>query len=177
MFRVIIPETSAGDVGEHERPAVVSCYTVAGRFICVEAEDTEVAQLFQRYFSGWHVAALEAACAAAPDATVVAHTGGVPAPPRGLETFETAGGGLCHTDGSTYFFESNGSAVRVRGESPRRVEVWFGRGAAARERAARARLVFDASMTALRRCGLFELHGAGLVEPGSGAGVLVVGPS
>ena len=32
-------------------------------------------------------------------------------------------------------------------------------------------------MTALRRCGLFELHGAGLVEPESGGGLLFVGPS
>jgi hypothetical protein len=32
-------------------------------------------------------------------------------------------------------------------------------------------------MVALRRCGLFELHGAGLVEPETGAGFLFVGPS
>jgi hypothetical protein len=38
-------------------------------------------------------------------------------------------------------------------------------------------LIFDASMTALRRCGLFELHAAGVVEPETGGGFLVVGPS
>lgn len=174
---MIIPETPAGDVGNDERPADTSFYSVAGRFICVEADGGEAAQLFRHYFAGWHVSALDGAAGVRPDATVVVVPGDVPAPPRGLETFETAGGGVCHTDGRTYFFESNGSAVRVSAESPRRVEVWFGACAAARERAARARLIFDASMTALRRCGLFELHGAGLVEPESGEGVLVVGPS
>jgi hypothetical protein len=177
MFRVIIPETPAGDVGQNERPALASFYAVAGRFICVEADYPDAALLFRRYFSGWHLSALEGACVAEPDATIVVGSGPVPAAPRDLETFETAGGGVCHTDGRTYFFESNGSAVRVRAESPRRVEVWFGSSVAARGRAATARLIFDASMTALRRCGLFELHGAGVVEPESGAGVLVVGPS
>src|SRR5215213_3327807 len=177
MLRVTIPETPAGDFGQNERPAPASFYAVAGRFICVEAFEPEAAQLFRRYFAGWHVSALEASADAEPDATIVVGCGPIPGAPRGLETFETAGGGVCHTDGRTYFFESNGSAVRVRAESPRRVEVWFGSGAAAQERAAVARLIFDASMTALRRCGLFELHGAGVVEPETGAGVLVVGPS
>jgi hypothetical protein len=57
------------------------------------------------------------------------------------------------------------------------VEVWIGSSPASRERVALARLVFEASMVALRRCGLFELHAAGVVEPESGGGFLVVGPS
>jgi len=177
MFRVTSPETPAGDVGCNERPALTSFYAVAGRFICIEADEPKAAMLFRRYFAGWHVSALEGAGVAAPDAIIVVRSGRVPGAPLGLETFETAGGGVCHTDGQTYFFESNGSAVRVGAENPRRVEVWFGTSPASRERAAMARLIFDASMTALRRCGLFELHGAGVVEPESGAGVLVVGPS
>lgn len=177
MFRVTSPETPHAGVGRNERPAHASFYAVAGRFICVSAQDEEAAELFRRYFSGWHVSALGGAPREEPDVTIVAVGGAVPDAPRGLETFETAGGGVCHTDGQSYFFESNGSAVRVRAESPRRVEVWFGSVPEARERAALARLIFDAAMTALRRCGLFELHGAGVVEPESGDGVLVVGPS
>ncbi len=159
------------------RPAFAETYAVAGRFICVEAGGREAARLFSRYFSGWHVSALEDSAQAEPDVTIVVGAGAVPAAPRGPETFETAGGGLCHTDGRSYFFESNGSAVSVSAESPRRVDVWFGSSPEAREGAALARLIFDASMTALRRCGLFELHGAGVVEPESGGGFLIVGPS
>jgi len=40
-----------------------------------------------------------------------------------------------------------------------------------------ARITSFAVCAALRRFGLFELHGAGVVEPVSGAGVLVIGPS
>jgi hypothetical protein len=66
--------------------------------------------------------------------------------------------------------------VRAVGNA-RGVEAWIGTGAASRERAALARLVFEATMVALRRCGLFELHAAGVIEPETGGGFLVVGPS
>ncbi|HEX8722842.1 MAG TPA: hypothetical protein VF736_19645 [Pyrinomonadaceae bacterium] len=162
---------------ELEGPALAQTYAVAGRFICVEADAPGAARLFGGHFAGWHVSPLEGDGGRPPDATIVVRQGRVPAAPRGLDSFETAPGGVCHTDGRTYFFESHGSAVLVRGESPRRVEVWVGERPASRERGALARLVFEAAATALRRCGLFELHGAGLVEPVSGAGLLAVGPS
>jgi len=177
MQKVTTP-VKAGDFGENGRPAHASFYAFAGRFICVESDDPDSASIFRRHFSGWHVSPRGEALGLVPDATIVVRSGVTPpTPPPGLERFETAGGGLCHTDGRTYLFESDGSAVRVRGESPRVVEVWVGQGAAARRRAALARLVFDASMTALRRCGLFELHAAGVVEPETGEGFLFVGPS
>lgn len=160
------------------RPAFAETYAVAGRFICVECRDEESARLFRRHFEGWHVSPLAGAGARGCDVTIAVASGSpTPTPPRGFDSFETAGGGLCHTDGRTYFFASDGSAVRVAAESPRRAEVWVGASGASREPAALARLVFNAAMTAMRRCGLFELHGAGLVEPQTGAGFLFVGPS
>lgn len=174
MLNVTSPRI-AKDVGSDEGPALVSFYAVAGRFICVEAADREFAFLFRRHMAGWHVSALEGAVPA-HDAKIIVRRGVAPPVPPGLDTFETAGG-LCHTDGRTYFLESDGSAVRVGVESPRRVEVWVGAGPASRERAGLARLTFSAAMTALRRCGLFELHAAGVVEPATGAGLLIVGPS
>ena len=160
------------------RPAFAETYAVAGRFICVECRDADSARLFRRHFEGWHVTPLPDAGGSVCDVTIAAAYGAEPpAPPRGFDAFETAGGGLCHTDGRTYFFESDGSAVRVAADRRRRVEVWVGASRASREPAALARLVFNASMTAMRRCGLFELHGAGLVEPLTGAGFLFVGPS
>jgi hypothetical protein len=159
------------------RPAFAETYAVAGRFICVETEDRESALLFRRYFGGWHVSTSESAGRAKADATIAVMSGRVPDSPKSFEAFETAAGGICRTDGRTYFLESDGSVVRVRAESPGRVEVWVGSHPASRERAALARLIFDASMTALRRCGLFELHGAGLIEPLTGTGLLIIGPS
>ena len=133
--------------------------------------------MFRRYFAGWHVAPLADAEGVPSDATIrVSAACAAPRAPAGFESFETAGGGVCRTDGRTYLFESGDSIVRVCGDSQTLVEVFVGDSPRARERAALARLVFNASMTAMRRCGLFELHGAGLVEPG-GAGFLFVGPS
>jgi hypothetical protein len=160
-------------------PASAYFYTVAGRFICVESGDEQAADLFRNYFAGWHVAPISSdAPGVRPDATVRLHAREEsPSVPHGLESFEVAEGGVCHTDGQTYFFVSHDSAIHVGARNPSRVEVWIGQSAAAQERAALARLAFNASMTAMRRCGLFELHGAGLVEPKRGGGVLIVGPS
>ena len=176
MNNVTRPDPSPRAAANARRPALADTYAVAGRFVCVEGGDAESAELFRRHFSGWHIERLAGEAARTPDVTIRVVAGEPPLPPRGLETFETAAGGLCHTDGRAYFFESGGSAVRVAAGASL-VEVWVGRGPASRERAALARLVFDASMVALRRCGLFELHSAGVVEPETGAGLLVVGPS
>ncbi|MBV8857041.1 MAG: hypothetical protein JOZ02_08935 [Acidobacteria bacterium] len=140
----------------------------------MSAEEPESAELFRHFFAGWHFARLEGEDAAEPDAAIRVRRGAPPPAPAGLDSFETAVGGLCRTDGHTYIFERDGSAVRAVGDN-RGVEVWVGRGAASGERA--ARLVFEATMVALRRCGLFELHAAGVVEPSTGDGFLVVGPS
>lgn len=176
MENVNSPDPYAGAVANSGRPALADTYAVAGRFVCVTASDPDAAELFRRFYAGWHFARLEGAGPPAPEASIRVNAGAPPLPPAGLDTFETAGGGLCRTDGRTYIFEREGAAVRaVGGRSA--VEVWMGRGAVARERTALARVVFEATMVALRRCGLFELHSAGVVEPLTGDGLLVVGPS
>ena len=176
MENVISPDQYAGAVAKTGRPALADTFAVAGRFVCVEASDPDACELFRRFFAGWHFARLEGAEVPAPDANIRVNPDSPPPAPAGLDTFETAGGGLCRTDGRTYIFEREGSAVRADGGRTG-VEVWIGRGAASRERSALARLVFEATMVALRRCGLFELHAAGVVEPETGGGLLVVGPS
>lgn len=165
---------------EIERPAFADFYAVAGRSICVEARDESAAEAFRSYFGGWHVEKLARASAQASDtsARIVVHTSEEPPrAPHAFESFEVAGGGVCRTDGRTYFFEVDGSTVRVGSETPALVEVWICSGESSNGAGASARLVFNASMTALRRCGLYELHAAGAVEPETGAGVLFVGPS
>lgn len=176
MENVISPDPYAGAVANSGRPALADTYAVAGRFVCVETDEPESAELFRRFFAGWHFARLEDAGARQPDAKIRVSPGAPPPPSPELESFETAGGGFCRTDGSTYIFERDGSTVRAVGDG-RGVEVWIGAEPESRERSALARLVFEATMVALRRCGLFELHAAGVVEPETGGGLLVVGPS
>lgn len=165
---------------ELERPAFADSYAVAGRFICVESRDESAAAAFRSYFDGWHVERLTRTPADTREASarILLHTDEVPPhAPHTFEAFEVAGGGVCRTDGRTYFLEVDGSTVRVGSENLTLVEVWIGSGEASRGAGASARIVFNASMTALRRCGLYELHAAGAVEPETGAGLLFVGPS
>ena len=168
--------SSVGAAEYSERPVFASLYAVAGRFVCVETPDSEINELMMRYFSAWHVVPIRADGVAA-DVTIAMRTSDdQPRPPANLAPFEVAEGGLCRTDGRIYFFENHGSTV-VAGhcDSPR-VEVWIGNNAASRERGVLARLIFNAAMVAMRRCGLYELHAAGVVSP-SGEGILVTGPS
>ena len=169
---------------ELERPAFADFYAVAGRFICIEAREESSAELFRRYFNGWHVEPLPRAYSRdstdAPHASarIVLHSAEEPPrAPDSFDSFRVAGGGVCRTDGQTYFTETDGATVQTGPDSPTLINVWMGRGRAAKDCAASARLVFNASMTALRRCGLYELHAAGAIEPERGAGILFVGPS
>ena len=177
MEETVTPDLTVRAWGYSERPAFADVYAVAGRFISIEADDGQLAELFRRYFGGWHVHLLSGGAPVQPDVRIRIQTAGnPPAPPSHLESFEVAEGGICRTDASSYFFENNESVVRAENHAPPTVEVWFGHSPADCERAALARLIFNASMTAMRRCGLFELHSAGVVRP-DGAGVLIIGPS
>jgi hypothetical protein len=157
------------------RPAAANTYAIAGRSICVEADETWAAELFDRHFSAWHFK--RTSHAPAPSATIQVFDSPPPALPPGLESFELAHGGRCHTDGLTYHLAYDGSLVNVGVGAANAVEVFVGRVASSRSAAALARLVFDAAAAAARRCGLYELHAACVVEPQSGAGVLFAGPS
>jgi len=177
MERVIRSDLAIGASECSERPAFASVYVVAGRFICVETCDAELSELMQRYFAGWHVAPVNAYGGIKPDVTLVIRTSDdPPTAPSHLAPFEVAEGGRCRTDASIYFFENHGSTVAAGRLNPSTVEVWIGSNGQARERSPLARLIFNASMAAMRRCGLYELHAAGVVDP-AGKGVLVVGPS
>jgi hypothetical protein len=169
-------DASVGAAEYSERPVFASFYAVAGRFVCVETSDSEIHELMMRYFEGWHVASVGADGIAA-NVTIALHTSDdQPRPPANLTPFEVAEGGLCRTDGRIYFFENRGSTIVSGHLNSPRVEVWIGNTAESRERSALARLIFNAVMVAMRRCGLYELHAAGVVSP-SGEGMLVIGPS
>ena len=169
-------ELSVGEAGYSERPVFASFYAVAGRFVCIETSDPQINELMLRYFAGWHVAPVPPDGITANVTIVVHMSDDQPAPPPGLAPFEVAEGGLCRTDTEIYFCENQGSTVAAGHGDPSTVEVWIGSSADSRNRSSLARLIFNAAMVAMRRCGLYELHAAGVVSPG-GEGVLVIGPS
>jgi hypothetical protein len=102
---------------------------------------------------------------------------GTPTPiPAGLDQFEIAGGGTCHTDGRTYYLDIDGSVVVIGKPGLAAVEAWIN-GPLALDAPALTRLVTYALAGALRRRRRFELHSGALIHPDSGAGLLVIGPS
>src|SRR2546430_3009756 len=142
MKKIVGPDVQVGASESSERPAFASLYAVAGRFISVESTDRYCADLVQNYFSGWHIDPVTAhGSKIRPDVTIwVSATAAPPTSSTDLEAFEVAEGGMCRTDNQTYFFESNGSAIRADSNSRRQVEVWIGNTREAREPAALARL-------------------------------------
>lgn len=159
----------------YARPALKAFYAVAGRTFCVETREHRAAELFERYFSGWHFR--RSGATAKPSATIRVFDASPPPVPPGLDSFDLAPGGRCHTDGLTYHLAYGNSLVRVGCDAANEVEVWLGVHEHSRREESRARLVFSAAMAAARRCGLYELHAACAVEPATDAGVLLLGPS
>ena len=161
-----------------DRPASRSFYTVAGRFLFVEV-DQRLAQLVQRLFAGWQLTPISPPQRAAQiEIRIFGDEPGPDIPPT-LNHFEIAEGGRCYTDANAYYLQFDNSLMRLRQEElelPVRVDVWFKRVPDVGD-AELARVTSFAVCAALRRFGLFDLHSAGVVEPESGNGVLIVGPS
>ena len=176
MEELISVDPSVGASPHFERPAFANVYAIAGRLICVESPDKESSDLFRHYFTGWHMSPVQERKDPHPNATIVVRNSTAPTAPTHVQSFDVAEGGVCRTDNSIYFFENHGSVVTADGDNPARVDVWIKQDEPAREGRAIAQLIFNAAMTAMRRCGLYELHAAGVVAP-SGAGVLIIGPS
>ena len=155
------------------RPAHVNTYSVAGLSICVESEESWIAQAFDRQFSGSHLK--PSTRNEEPSTTIRIFDSPPPALPFGLESFAVAEGGRCFTDGSRYHIVHDDSLVSVDCNARITVRVWLG--ASALSGAALARLFFTAVAGAVRRCDLYELHAGCVVEPTSSKGVLLIGPS
>jgi hypothetical protein len=159
------------------RPAAPTFYEVAGRLLCVEAPDAADAVAVAGYFRDWYLTPAPTAPAAEPDAIInINPAGEPPPPPRGLESFRINQTDHCFTDGREYHLEIEGSRVRFGPGRARAVEVWPGEGARLGPPAL-SQTVFNAFSAAMRRCGLFELHSAGVVEPLTGRCALVAGAS
>lgn len=133
----------------------------------------------ETFLSGFYLDAAGDGTDAPPgDAAVrvrIAH-GAPPPVPAGMDEYPTLHG-VCHTDGESYHLEVSGSRVVVGPPGSRRVDVWFGETPRALGPVARVNVMSYTLHAALRRCGLYDLHAAGAVEPVSGAGVLLVGES
>jgi hypothetical protein len=155
-----------------DRPASQSFYEVAGRLLLIESLDLRLGDLIERLFNGWQLAPVSSP-GRSPDIRIQFFCGALPEIPEHLKRFEIAEGGQCYTDGADYYLALGNAMVHVRNGS---AGVWIselpGQGDPRLARAASF-----AVCAALRRHGLFELHAAGMVQPGTEQGVLIIGPS
>jgi hypothetical protein len=158
-----------------DRPASQT-YAVAGRFLFIESFDLQLASLVEPLVAGWQltpVASLERS----PDIRMEFYCGdSAPQIPSGLEPFETAYGGQCYADRDEFYFAVANSLIHLENGTPVRVRVWFDELPAPGDPML-ARVSSFAACAALRRFGVFELHSAAMVHPGSDRGVLIIGPS
>ena len=173
MQEVINPGFGVAAANSNE-PALAQLYALAGRFILVEAGDAQLRDIVSQHFAAWHLEPIEEHPPTSPQITISISRGPAPAHPEHLESFAVAHGGICYADESSYFFVIKGSVVEANSSTPR-VQVWLAANCL-NDGVATSTVIFNATVTALRRCGLYDLHAAGVVKP-DGGGVLVIGPS
>ena len=155
-----------------DRPASQKFYAVAGRFLFIQSSDLELATRIERLFAGWQLTP-RSSLERTPDIKISFTCGDLPQVPSGLRQFEVAEGGRCYTAGDEYYLQFDRSLLKLEDRNPVLVSVFVREV----EDAELARVTSSAVCAALRRFGMFELHGAGVVEPKSEAGALVIGPS
>jgi hypothetical protein len=151
-----------------DRPVHQSFYQVAGRLLFIETTDPH---LIEPLFAGWQLEPV-ALPDRSPDIRIQFFcSDALPQIPSGLNRFEIADGGQCYTDGADYYLALGNALARVQAGS---AVVWINELATP---AVLARAASFAVCAALRRFGLFELHAAGMINPDTERGVLIIGPS
>ena len=159
-----------------DRPASRAFYSVAGRLLFIESLNLELCKLLEQLFAGWQLTSVSFP-QRPPDVRInFICDETLPEIPRRLNYFEIAEGGKCYPDGAGFYLSLGNSLVHLENGNPVTVSVWLKELPAAGDPLL-ARVGSFAVCAGLRRYGLFDLHSAGLVEPESGKGVVIVGPS
>jgi len=158
------------------RPASQALYTVAGRLLFTENFNDQLRNLIEFLFAGWQLTPISASDRP-PDIHISFFCGDKqPHIPDNLNQFEVAGGGQCYTGSGELYLALQDALVHLKETKPVTVDVWFAQLPRLRDPLPATTTSF-AVCAALRRFGLFDMHSAGVVEPESHKGVLIVGPS
>lgn len=148
-------------------------YEIAGRLLRVEADAEWALRFAEGYLSGLHLSISHHGAETSPDQAIQISTGPRPEIPSGMDVFEVPGG-FCHAGGGGYFVDLGYALVTVRGGDDKAVAAWVESGIDAR---ALITVMAYAVPAALRRCGLFDLHAAAMVEPSGQRGFIFPGKS
>ena len=157
------------------RPASRAFYSVAGRLLFVEILDLRLLNLIEVLFSGWQLTPVSFPDRS-PDIRINFACAKLPEPSHYVSKFEIAEGGRCYTEGADFYLALRHSLVHLVGGTKVTVNVWLAE-LPGESDPLLATIASFAICAALRRFGLFDLHSAGVVNPKSGKGVLIVGSS
>lgn len=158
-----------------DRPAFPGFYAVAGRLLFVESLDLRLAHLIEQLFSGWQLTRISSPDRT-PDIQIRFRSDPLPRVPSGSPEFDIADGGKCAADDADLWLVLGGAVVHLKRQELICADVWFERVPDEGDPLL-ARVGSFVVCAALRRFGVFEIHSAGVVEPESEKGVLIVGPS
>jgi len=158
------------------RPAPDALYTVAGRLLFTQSFNHQLRNLIGFLFAGWQLTPVSVTDRT-PDIRISFFCGDrQPDIPDNLNQFEIAGGGQCYTGSGELYVALQDSRLHLKETKPLSVDVWFAELPGPNDPLP-ATMTSFAVCAALRRFGLFDLHSAGVVEPASEKGVMIVGPS
>ena len=160
---------------QHAAP-IEKFYAIGDRLLAFHFADEVAARVAEEFIGGMYFTPSVARAARFVHCTVKIFYGDPPALPPEYRAFEVPRG-QCYTSGEEHFLDIDGSRIAVYPAASRLVCVWLGTTAHARHPVAIVNTLSYVIQAALRRGGLYVLHAAGVVEPETGAGVVVVGNS
>ncbi len=156
--------------------SLVRCYRIGSRLLVFNFDDERVARLAGKFLECFYFQSLPAGATVGPNCTVEIFSGPLPPLPAVRQTFEVPRGS-CHASGNYFHFDIDESRVTVHPAGKPLVSVWLGETEHARHPVALVNALSYAIQAALRKSSLFDFHAAGVVEPRTGAGLLIAGVS
>jgi hypothetical protein len=163
-------------LGVQSQASIEKFYTIGDRLLAFQFSDEVAARVAGEFIEGMYFTPCPPRAARFVHCTVKIFYGDPPPLPHGCRTFEVPRG-HCHTSGDEHFLDIDESRIAVYPATSGLVCVWLGTSAHARHPVAIVNTLSYAVQAALRLGGLYVLHAAGVVEPATGAGVIVVGHS
>jgi hypothetical protein len=163
----------SGPTARPGRAPLARFYEMGGRLLAFRYHGEEAARPAENFLASFHLRPVRAAAGEAR-CTVDVFSGQPAAVSADAPSFEVPRG-VCRVATDGLHLDIDGSRIVIRPAES--VEVRLGETEHARHPVAVVNALSYAVQGALRRAGLFDLHAACAVEPRTGGGLLVAGPS